>query len=161
MAKHEDGALSDADDWHLTLVSDDAGLTLSVRAMLLADPQARLTVTGSADVLTGLRSICADVVFIDADSVTDIARLVGSAVLIQPAPVAVIGLHVSADLRTSDLCRSRGASLVHPKACGTADITLAGPAGEQLLAALQRLARDPARRMPLASPPVETAHGRG
>lgn len=160
MATHEDGTQHDADDWHLTLVSDDAGLALSIRALLLADPQARVTVTGSADVLTGLRSLTADVVLIDADSVTDIARLVGSAVLIQPAPVAVIGLHVSADLRTSDLCRSRGASLVHPKACGTADIALAGPEGEALLSALQRLARDPARRMPLARPPVETAHGR-
>ncbi|MFN4010519.1 MAG: hypothetical protein ACK4K8_11240 [Pannonibacter sp.] len=160
MAKHEDGALPDADDWHLTLVSDDAGLVLSISALLLADPQARVTVTGSADVLTGLRSLTADVVLIDADSVTDIARLVGSAVLIQPAPVAVIGLHVSADLRTSDLCRSRGASLVHPKVCGTADIALAGHEGDALLAALQRLARDPARRMPLARPPVETAHGR-
>ncbi|WP_186393600.1 MULTISPECIES: hypothetical protein [unclassified Pannonibacter] len=125
--------------WSVILVSDDLGLADSLHALLARAPEASLSVTGTADALVSLRKLVCDAVLLDADSLTDVARMAGAAVLIQPAPVAVIGLAVTPGSQGYDLCRSRGASLIHAKVSGMADPLLAGPAGDNLLAGLRAL----------------------
>ncbi|NBN65082.1 helix-turn-helix domain-containing protein [Pannonibacter tanglangensis] len=154
------GTGSSGGTWRVTLVSDDPGLAVSLSALLARAPEARLSVVATADALAGLRRLPADVVLLDADSLPDVARLAGVAVLIQPAPVAVTGLSVTPGSQGHDLCRSRGASLIHAKTGGTADPLLAGPAGDALLSGLGALAAGQATGRPVAPAGEDADAGR-
>lgn len=126
-----------AGSWTLALVSDDAALHAAVAAMLHAGTTpADLRLVRPREATASLREHAADIVLIDADTAGDIAALLAVALLVQTAPVCVLGHRLEPVSAKAKSLIEGGASLVWGKVSGTADPLLASQIGGELLARL-------------------------